>query len=152
MPLPSPAEILAAHGALVWTICRRLADDPEDAAQDVWERVLRGLPGFDPAGPAKLSTWIAVVAHRTLVDRARRRRTRGEEVEPDELVSPPSEPGLDLERALARLPAPWRRVVVMHHVHGLGLDEIAASEAVPVGTVKSRLHRARGALAVMLDP
>lgn len=146
-PRPSPDQALAEHGALVWSLCRRLADEPEDAYQESWERVLRALPGWDPGGPAKLSTWIATITHRVIVDRLRRRRTRGEQLEPDGLIAPARpETGLDLERALMALPAPWRRVVVLHHVAGLSLQEIAETEGVAVGTIKSRLHRARGAL------
>ena len=148
---PSPEQAITEHGPLVWSLCRRLADEPEDAYQESWERVIRGLPTWDPAGPAKLSTWIAVITHRVIVDRHRRRRTRGEELEPDGLIAPlRPEHGLDLERALDRLPEVWRRVVVLHHVAGLSLEEIAATEGVAVGTIKSRLHRARGALVALL--
>ena len=129
---PSPEQAITEHGPLVWSLCRRLADEPEDAYQESWERVIRGLPTWDPAGPAKLSTWIAVITHRVIVAPAR------------------PEHGLDLERALDRLPEVWRRVVVLHHVAGLSLEEIAATEGVAVGTIKSRLHRARGALVALL--
>ena len=148
---PTVEAALAAHGGLVWSLCARLSDEPEDAWQETWERVTRALPGWDPAGPARLSTWIATIAHRVLIDQHRRRRSRGDEVEPDGLIARGSvEAGLDLERALARLPGPWRRVVVLHHLAGLSLDEIAETEGVAVGTIKSRLHRARGALVTLL--
>lgn len=148
---PTAEQALAEHGPLVWGLCRRLADEPEDAWQESWERVIRALPTWDPQGPAKLSTWIATITHRVIIDRLRRRRSRGEELEPDGLIAPARpEAALDLERALHRLPGPWRRVVVLHHVAGLSLEEIAATEGVAVGTIKSRLHRARGALVGLL--
>lgn len=149
-----PNHVYAAHRGLVAALCRRLDPEPEDAAHEAWEKVLRALPDFDPAGPATLATWIGRVTHRHLVDRHRRRVTRagerpeGEEL--DELGAPAPAPALDLERGLAALPEAWRRVLVMHHVYGYGLDEIAEGEGVPVGTVKSRLHRARNRLVEVL--
>lgn len=149
-----PDHVYAAHRGLVAALCRRLDPEPEDAAHEAWEKVLRALPGFDPAGPASLATWIGRVTHRHLVDRHRRRLTRaGEASEGEELEehgAAPRGPTLDLERALADLPPPWRRVVVMHHVYGYALEEIAEDEGVPLGTVKSRLHRARNRLVEVL--
>lgn len=152
-----PTTAVERFGGLVWAICRRLDPDPEDAYQEVWEKVLRGR--YDPAGTASPSTWIATIAHRHLVDRHRRRRVRGEAAEQDELLdtSPLAPEALSaaagrrrLEAALAELPDAHRRVVVLHHLHELSLEEIALGEGIPVGTVKSRLHRARAALAERL--
>jgi RNA polymerase sigma factor (sigma-70 family) len=150
---PTPDSAFAAHGGLVWTICRRLSPDPEDAFQECWEKVLRALPSFDPEGAA-LSTWIAVITHRHLVDRHRRRRVRGEVLpfsdfagaQDVEREAATREAIDQLDAELARLPVEQRRVVVMHHVHGIDLETIAAAEGVPIGTVKSRLHRGRAAL------
>lgn len=153
------AALVARHGGLIWSLCARLAADPEDAWQEIWEKALRALPRFDPAGPARFSTWLATLAHRHLVDRHRRRRTRGEAVSVEQLAALGADPeqataegerSARLEAALARLPEPWRRVIVAHHIAELPLDAIAEAEGVPVGTVKSRLHRGRAALITML--
>lgn len=56
----------------------------------------------------------------------------------------------DLEAAVASLPEPQRRVVVLHHLHDQPLEAIADAEGVPLGTVKSRLHRARNRLSEIL--
>lgn len=53
--------------------------------------------------------------------------------------------------ALRRLPEAQRRAVVLHHVAGLPVADVAAETGVPVGTVKARLSRGRAALAVLLD-
>jgi RNA polymerase sigma-70 factor, ECF subfamily len=152
-------QVVQRHGPLVWSLCRRLDPHPEDAYQEAWEKVLRGLDRFDPDGRASLRTWIATVVHRHLVDRHRRRGTRADVIPLERAVAtdPPADAELDrarraarLERALARLPEVHRRVVTLHHLHGLALDDIAAGEAVAVGTIKSRLHRARARLAEML--
>lgn len=144
---------------MVWSLCRRLDPEPEDAYQECWEKVVKGLRRFDPDGSAKLSTWIAVVTNRHLVDRHRSRSSRGVEVELDRW-SPPSprvderfdrtERIADLERALADLPEPQRRAVILHYLRDLPLDAIADSEEVAVGTIKSRLHRARARLTEIL--
>ncbi len=144
----------------MWALCRRLDPEPDDAWQSSWEKVLRALPGYDPAGAASLRTWVTTIVHRHLVDRHRRRRVRGETVEPDDLVDPePSAPvrlagardQRSLEGALLKLPEAMRRVVVLHHLYDRPLDEIAAEEGIPLGTVKSRLHRGRAALAEALS-
>jgi RNA polymerase sigma-70 factor (ECF subfamily) len=150
---PDAARVLVeCLTPLVWSICRRMDPDPEDACQEIWEKVLRALPGFDPKGSASVSTWVATIAHRHLVDRHRRRVVRGEQVPAEELgsqrVHRPE--AARLEAALQSLPEGYRRVVLLHHVHGVALEDIAAEEGVPVGTIKSRLHRARGRLVELL--
>jgi RNA polymerase sigma-70 factor, ECF subfamily len=151
------AALVAQHGPLVWGLCRRLCAEPEDAYQEVWARVFAALPRFDADGTATLRTWVATITHRHLVDRHRRRTVRGEVVELGELPAPlegdPVERRRDrdrLEAALQRLPEAHRRVVVLHHLHDLPLDRIATDEGVALGTVKSRLHRARARLLELL--
>jgi RNA polymerase sigma-70 factor (ECF subfamily) len=172
-PAPGPDPVLTAaaaggesarrtlldrHGGLVWGLCRRFSPDAEDDYQEVWEKVFRALGRFDPNGPATLSTWIATIAHRHLVDRHRRRKVRGEVVPLGDI---PAHDGVDeridgqrraerLEAALARLPVDMRTVIVMHHLNGVPLEDIAAAEGVAVGTVKSRLHRGRARLLELL--
>lgn len=157
--LEAQRKLIERYGALVWSLCRRLDPESEDAYQESWEKVFRGLRRFDPHGSAKLSTWISVVTHRHLVDRHRKRSARGVEVELDTHTpqTRPVEDRLDraarvadLERALGRLPEAQRRMVVLHHLRGLSLEAIAEGERIAVGTVKSRLHRARARLTVIL--
>ncbi|MDP2306936.1 MAG: sigma-70 family RNA polymerase sigma factor [Pseudomonadota bacterium] len=150
---PDPGLTVERWGPLVWALCHRLDPQPEDAWQEVWEKVLRALPAFDPAGPAALSTWITRITHHHLVDRYRQRRRRGapEDDDVDALPAPAApESPVDLEAALATLPEAWRRVIVLHHLHEVPLEAIAATEGVAVGTIKSRLHRARNRLSEIL--
>jgi RNA polymerase sigma-70 factor, ECF subfamily len=148
--------MLQRYGPLVYDLCRRLDVDPDDAYQEIWEKLIRALPGFDPGRGAKLSTWIATVAHRHLIDRYRRRSVRGEVVAlgpmPGTMPSVPdriaqAEQLRSLERAVDALPEMHRRIVVLHHLHDVPVDVLARAEGVPKGTVKSRLHRARVRLA-----
>jgi len=155
------AALVREHGPGLYTLCRRLCADPEDAYQAVWAKVFAALPRFDPAGSAGVRTWIFTIAHRHLVDRHRRRSVRRRHVvdEPNaEVAVPPlAERAADLRQQRARLtaaidglPEPQRRVIVLHHLGGQSLDDIAATERVALGTVKSRLHRARARLAEVL--
>jgi RNA polymerase sigma-70 factor (ECF subfamily) len=170
-PLPDPTVRLASqgdvtarrallerHGPLVWGLCRRLSPDAEDDYQEIWEKVFRALVRFDPDGPATLATWIATVAHRHLVDRHRRRKVRGDVVPLGDIpVRDDVEERRDagrraarLEAALARLPLDQRTVITLHHLNGVALEDIAVTESVAIGTVKSRLHRGRARLLELL--
>ena len=168
-------SLITEHGPRVWSLCRRLAREPEDAYQEVWERIHRKLHRFDP-DRGSVRAWITTLTHRFLIDRHRRARVRGEVVHlGDHVDGPPSgypadsalrdglvhvrhaEAELDrtrraaqLEQALQTLPDAQRRVVVFHHLAGRSLPEIADEEGVAVGTLKSRLHRARARLAELL--
>ncbi len=151
--------LVAAHGAAVWGLCRRLDPEPEDAWQEAWAKLLSVARRFDPDGPATFRTWLLRVVHRQLVDRHRARlRSRDVLAEIDvadaaagpEAVAAARSDAEALDAALAALPAIQRRVVVLHHLHGEPLDAIAATEGVAVGTIKSRLHRGRGRLARLL--
>ena len=151
--------LLQAHGPAVLALCRRLCPDPEDAYQDVWERIFGRLHRYDPSRGTE-RTWILSVTHRHLIDRHRKRVVRRILVPLQrEPIAPASaiEEVLDgrrrqvaLERALQQLPAAQRRVLVLHHIHGQPLDAIARTEGVAVGTIKSRLHRGRASLSTLL--
>ena len=154
--------LVAEHGPFVYAACRRLDADPDDAYQVIWEKVIAAIHRFDPSGPRPLPSWVMTIAHRALVDRHRRRSVRGVVIpfaEPPDAPAPAEDPGdtIDrarlrtrLEEALSRLPEPQRRVVVMHHVHGLDLPAIAEAEGTAIGTLKSRLHRGRARLQALL--
>jgi RNA polymerase sigma-70 factor (ECF subfamily) len=126
----------------------------DDVAQEAFIRVVRGLPRFDPGGGAKLSTWILTVTTRTCLNAIRDRRREAAPPQP----GPPASPGdpeqaaaerqlrLRVEAAMASLPQEMRAVLVLRAYHDFDYDEIAAAVGVEIGTVKSRLARARVAL------
>ena len=145
----------AVH-ALVWRMsAARTPERVEDLVQDSFVRVLRGLVTFDPRGPAKLSTWILTIATRVVLN-DRRRPLDAELDETDEPAAPrANEPAAALDRAqLARaigdavraLPEAQRAVLVLREYHDLDYAEIAHALEVDLGTVKSRLARARTAV------
>jgi RNA polymerase sigma-70 factor (ECF subfamily) len=133
----------------------------EDVAQEAFIRVCRGLARFDPAGGARLSTWILTVATRTCLNAIRDgRRAAAElaaEVEPGAAPDDPErtvadrELGRRVEVAMAALSEELRAVLVLRAYHDFDYDQIAAAVGVEIGTVKSRLARARAALREALD-
>ena len=96
--------------------------------------------------------WVRRVAWRLAISRWRRTKTAlaFARKQREEHVPELSPDRVALASALATLPAPQRRAVVLHYLSGLQVAEIAAQEGVAVGTVKSWLHRGRAALATQL--
>lgn len=125
----------------------------EDVAQETFLSVFRSLPKFAPMGPARLSTWILTIASRRAVDAMRRSEPPHlEYVDSADFAARPEllVHGKNIAAALARaldgLAPQYRAAFVLREFHEFDYDEIARVLAVPVGTVKSRLSRARGEL------
>jgi RNA polymerase sigma-70 factor (ECF subfamily) len=121
----------------------------EDLAQDTFLAVFRKLPTFRHDGAAQLSTWILTIAARRAIDELRRRRPEPV-AEPIVAVTRASEVARAIESALAELSPELRAAFVLRELHGLDYDEISRALAIEVGTVKSRLSRARAALRARL--
>ena len=143
----------------IWKYAVRMTNDPEAAAdvvQEVWLRVVRGLATLREA--TRFRAWLFGIARRILMDRFRTRYAEPpmQTLELDEVEEPAAEDDRaeDLSRlqaGLDRLPMADREVLVLFYLQELRLSEIAAIEGIPVGTVKSRLHRARRLLRAELD-
>jgi RNA polymerase sigma-70 factor (ECF subfamily) len=128
----------------------------EDLAQETFLRVLRALPTFDTRGPARLGTWILTIATRLVLDHFRRRPDHVLDMHatgaiPTALPRPDQDVdrralAIELLRAVDELGAPFRAAFLLREVHGLSYEEIASVLEVDIGTVKSRLARARRAL------
>ena len=128
-------------------------EEREDAAQDVFIAVYRGLKQF--RGDAQLSTWIYRIAARHASHLGRRRRMRSflsllpwHEAEP-EPQDDPAEKASDLrllDRLLDKLSPKKRMVLVLFEIEGLGVNEIAIVMGCPPNTVWSRLRHARAEL------
>ncbi|MBY6204129.1 RNA polymerase sigma factor [Halomonas denitrificans] len=141
----------------VWRVAANDAE-VDDLVQDTWLRVLRGLPGL--RDPARFRSWLFGIAHRVLVDRLRSRYAAPPEDSSDDADASLAD-GADLEqlhvdrdqveRGLSVLTPPDREAVWLYHFEQLTLDEIAGATSVPVGTVKSRLHRARKQMRRVLE-
>jgi len=135
----------------------RAGDRVEDLAQETFLRVFRALPEFKLAGTARLSTWILTIATRLALDELARRPPR-EDVEAELAGGPRGDAELErrligaaIERAVAALGADHQAVFLLREVHELEYDEIARALEIDLGTVKSRLGRARAALRQALQ-
>src|SRR5262245_66200284 len=94
--------LVAAHGDLVYGMCRRLAVDPDDCYQEIWLKVMRALPSFDPAGPAPVRGFVATIARRHLVDQHRRQTARDRAARAAALDTPAVDPAERIDAALDR--------------------------------------------------
>lgn len=126
-----------------------------DAEEVVQEAFVRLLPRWSRVrGYADPEAWVRGTAFRLLSNRRRGRlaaeRTLIRYAAGEQHVGPVHADRVDVSRALTTLPAQQRSVVVLHHLLGLPVEQIAAELRVPVGTVKSRLSRGRAALMPLL--
>lgn len=125
------------------TRSRELADE---AAQEAWVRAIRALPRF--RGESSVTTWLLTIVRRVVADLLDRVRQ-----EQPYVAHPPPQPGIgfvDVQLAVAALPPPLRETLVLTQVLGLSYAETAAVTGAKVGTVRSRVFRARSALVDLL--
>ena len=133
------------------------ASDAEEVAQEVFVRVFRALASF--RGDSALSTWIyRLTVNASLSHLAK--RGRRQEVGDDALIDVAATPAVvrdsalaaRIEAGLAKLPAGYRAILVLHDVEGLSHEECAAILDCRVGTCKSQLHKARAKMRELLGP
>ena len=138
-----------------WLILRD-AEQAKDAVQDALVRAWRDLPTL--RDPDRFDAWLQRLLVHACLDEARRLRRHRVDVELTPLHAP-AVGGLEdvvadreqLERGFARLTPEARALVVLHHYLDLPLPAVAATLRIPLGTAKSRLHRALGELRAALD-
>ena len=128
----------------------------EDLAQEAFVRVFRGLPAFGSDGRTNLAAWILTIAARLAIDELRRPPQRHESLDRLALAVPGGATAdveserrgvaSAIERAVATLTPEQRAAFLLREVHEMDYESIAEALGVDVGTVKSRLSRARAAL------
>lgn len=170
-------EIVGRYKGRIYNYLYRMtgnAEDAEDLTQETFVRMYTGIASF--RADATLSTWLFRIAGNLCVDAFRRNKkaremTRsldapmpGDDEEhcatrdvPDMSLAPETvfarkELAGQIQLALQKLPPKLRSAVVLHDVEGLAYEEIAATENIPLGTVKSRIFNARVALREQLKP
>ncbi|MBM4188401.1 MAG: RNA polymerase sigma factor [Gemmatimonadetes bacterium] len=144
------------HTPTLYRTAVRLTDDrdgtAEDFVHDTWIRASERWAEFE--WRSSLRTWLTGI----LLNRVREARRRWARQPTDELVTdistdcPEPDDRLDLEAAVAKLPAGYRSAIVLHDVEGFSHEEIASLCSIDVGTSKSQLSRARRALRRWLEP
>lgn len=153
-------ELVRDHQDRVFGLILRMLGDrgeAEDLTQEVFVAVHQALPRF--RGESRLSTWIWRIAKNHALNRIKVlvRRERLPDAGPLEEAPRPDrvyderERRSAVQRAIARLEPDSRLVVALRDLEGLSYEEIAEIVEEPLGTVKSRLHRARLRLAEMLS-
>ena len=162
LEVPSWEEVARTHGRFIYTVAYRLTgnhDEAQDLVQEVLLRVRRGLASYRPGS---MEAWLSRITTNAFLDEVRRKKRRPLEVVPDlpERVTGTDQEPLDvldmsrlpdhIQTALKSLPVEFRSAVVLCDVVGLNYQEIAESLDVPVGTVRSRIHRGRAQLRAML--
>lgn len=168
-------ELLDRYQRPIFSLVFRLVRDrmtAEDLAQEAFVRAFTAIDSYDPA--RRFSSWIFKIAHNHTIDHLRKRQvetvsldgspdaTGADEQErtrirladtgetPDQYVEN-RELGDQLETAIGALRPDYRTVVLMRHVEGYAYQEIADVMELPLGTVKTYLHRARAELRDALE-
>jgi RNA polymerase sigma-70 factor (ECF subfamily) len=143
-------DLIARWHQPLWRYLCRLCNDDDtarDLAQDTWIRVFRGIARLREA--RKLRSWLFGIARNVAMDRLRSQYSEGAQadVNLEELPAADDvnleEEFATLESGLANLPIIERETLTLFYLRELSLEEIAGLVSVPVGTVKSRLFRAR---------
>jgi RNA polymerase sigma-70 factor (ECF subfamily) len=158
-------ELVTRHERRIYAVCLRIlgnADDAADATQDTLLSVVRKLDGF--RGDAAFTTWLHRIAMNVCYDHLRRSQRRPvlHRVLDDDLpaheAGPPVPDHADaiadahlIAAALADVPEDFRIAIVLADMQDLPYEEIAKVLDLPIGTVKSRVHRGRLALARALE-
>lgn len=135
--------------------CSMLQDEElaKDVVQEVFLRVWRALPAFERrSSPA---TWVYAITRNLCLTRAARREVERKrersEAPPAAGVPAPARASADLERALESLPARYRQVLVLFYFEEKSYEAVAEMLDLPLGTVKTQLHRARSRLRAALE-
>ena len=167
--LPAFNQLVVCHQDALYSLSLRMLGSPqaaEDATQEAFLRAYRRLETFRGGN---FRSWLFSIVANVSRDELRRRKRRPQlsldfgHDDPDRTDLDPPDPDplpearaeqsdlrRTLEAALAELPDDWRELVLLVDVHGLAYEEAAVSTGIPIGTVKSRLSRARGRLRDLL--
>ena len=158
--IPTWEEVARDYGRFLFNVAYRLTGNDDDAYDLVQEALLRVRKGLTTYRPGSMEGWLSRIVTNAFLDEVRRKRRRPVDPLPDDperLL--PASPGADsptdrlsddVQAALARLPEEFRAAVVLCDVVGLNYEEIGEALDVPVGTVRSRIHRGRRLLRTAL--
>ena len=164
-------ELIERYQAQVYSVALRMlrrVEDAEDVTQETFVRMFRALERYDTSRP--FAAWLLTIASRLCIDHIRRRRIgtvpliARESWSGEEYTIEVEDPGLRpeeraqhneeerrAEELIASLPPHYRIVVILRHQQDLSYEEIAQALHLPLGTVKARIHRARGLLKKRLE-
>lgn len=168
-------ELVRRYERPVFSLIFRMVRDrglAEDLAQETFVKVLNGIRSYRPE--FKFSSWIFKIANNAAIDHLRRKSIDTLSLDGSPLAETPDqvdatslqvgsraespleelearELGSAIERAIARLRPEYRSCILLRHVEGYSYEEIAATLELPLGTVKTYIHRARNELRLYLE-
>jgi RNA polymerase sigma-70 factor (ECF subfamily) len=158
-------ELVNRHRAAVYRLARTVTGnhhDADDAAQETFLRVFRSLGSYDPNRPFR--PWLKRITYNTSLNVLRSSKVRSRETATEslpELADPSPGPGSSIQsgqtvkkidEALHNMPGELRTTLLLRAVDGMSYKEIAAATEVRIGTVMSRLSRARERVHEVLEP
>ncbi len=156
-------EVARVYGRKIYNFAYRLTGNPDDAHDLVQEVLLRVRKGLAEYQPGSFDGWLWRITRNAFLDEVRKRKRRPttplpEEVDRWDVASSAAADveylritlGDDIQKALLELPMEFREAVVLCDVVGLSYEEIALAVAVPIGTVRSRIHRGRRLLRELI--
>jgi RNA polymerase sigma-70 factor (ECF subfamily) len=158
--VPTWEEVARDHGRFLYNVAYRLAGNDDDAQDLVQEALIRVRKGLERYEPGSLEGWLARIVTNVFLDEVRRRKRRPADALPEEPERVlPTTPAADevftglsdeVQQALGSLPDDFRVPVVLCDVSDLSYEQIADATGVPIGTVRSRIHRGRRLLRAAL--
>jgi RNA polymerase sigma-70 factor, ECF subfamily len=150
------AELVRRTEQAVWQVCAALGSpgELEDLVQETYLRALRALPRYRGDAPARL--WLLSIARRTCADHVRRRQRQRRLVDRLATEAAAAHGAASTERwpaadLLDRLDPDRREAFALTQLAGLSYEEAAAVAGCPIGTIRSRVARARADLRAVLD-
>lgn len=157
------AALVALHERFVYNLALRSLgnpDDAADAAQDAFVRAWKGLPAF--RGQSQFRTWLYRIVINLCINRSPRLRRELEALTHDEFPELPAPEAVSVRvelqelhelvhQEVERLPEQYRLLISLRYQHDLAYEEIASLLALPLGTVKTGLYRAKARLREVLS-
>lgn len=149
-------DFIKRHERLVSHMVARLVDDKsdrEEVCQDIFMKAYEKLGDFN--FQSKLSTWVATIAYRHAVNHLRKRKMKWADlpdedadwnfISPEDLSATVEDEDMEaiIKNNIERLPPQYKIVLTLYHVDGMNYQEIGVATAMPEGTVKNYLFRAR---------
>ena len=156
--VPTWEQVARSHDRFLYSLAYRLCGNHQDAQDLVQEVLLRVRRGLHSYRPGNLEGWLSRITTNTFLDQVRKQRRRPTVPLPDDpdrvLMGSPDAAAESasrdlpdhLQELLMDLPPDYRVVVVLKDVLSFSYEEIADMVDVPIGTVRSRIHRGRGRL------
>ena len=160
-------QLVTPHEQMLWRVCWHYTHHQEDAADCLQETMLKAWRAIKTyRGECSLSSWLYRIASTVCLDFLRKQKRLPETESADEMAeggftpvddSPTPDEAMiraesaeNIRAAIDTLPGDMRTAIILYALQGLGYEEIAASQQISVGTVKSRINRARQKIAKFL--